>query len=78
MVVSKTTCGTVMAVERTEVVDEDGMSVPLSEHGTTTVVSTWIVVTGIVPAAVPVGVTLAAQVMMAGLELRYGAQIPWR
>jgi hypothetical protein len=66
-------------VESTEVVDEDGMTVPDWEHGTTSVVKTVIVVTGtLVGTPVPVVVTLAAQVMIPGLEPIYGAQMPWK
>jgi len=73
--VEKMTWGTVMAVERTDVVEDDGMTVPDEEQGTTMVVRTFIVVTSTEEAGVTV-VTEAAQVMMAGLELMWGAQIP--
>lgn len=56
-----------IAVDRTEVVDEDGMAVPDSEQGTTTVVRTWMVVTGPEGVAVADGDTGAAQVTIAGL-----------
>jgi len=66
-------------VESTEVVDEDGRRVPDWEHGTTRVVMTVIVVTGtLVGTPAPVVVTLDAQVTIPGLELTYGAQIPWK
>jgi len=75
----------VTAVERTVVVDEDGMMLPalgpaVWEQGTVRVVSTWIVVTGMEAGAVipAVVATLDAPVMMAGLDGTYGAQIPWK
>jgi len=46
--VENTTCGTVTAVLSTLVVDEPETIVPDVEHGTTSVVKTWIVVTGTV------------------------------
>lgn len=78
VMVWKMTCGTTTAVERTEVVEDNGMTVPDSEHGTTTVVTTEIVVTGTVAAGVTVAVTAGAQVMTAGLESTNPAQIPWK
>lgn len=80
VMVWKMTWGTVRAVERTEMVEDEGIAVPDVEHGTVIVVRMSMVVTG-TPAAVltgPEGVTLAAQVTMAGLEPTCGAQMPWK
>jgi len=69
--VVKMTCGTVIAVDKIEVVEEDGIAVPDAEQGTTTVVRTLMVVTGTVYDAVVLapldGVMLDAQVTTAGL-----------
>lgn len=83
--VEKTTWGTVMAVERTVVVEDDGITLPMlgpavSEQGTTRVVRTCTVVTGmeagcVTPAEAE---TLEAPVTTAGLLGMYGAQIPWK
>lgn len=65
-------------MERTEVEEEDGMTLPErlpvdSVHGTTIVVTTLIVVTGMVVCTVPAEVdvleNVEAQVTIAGLEL---------
>lgn len=81
------TWGTVMAVERTEVVEEPGMTLPDeipvdSVHGTVSVVRIWTVVTGMDVATTPpelaVTVTVEAAVTMAGLEETCAAQIPWK
>jgi len=78
------TCGTVIAVEMTIVELEDGMMDPdkvpvVSVHGTTMVVKTETVVTGtVVTDAAAVVEMLDAQVMIAGLDGMYGAQIPWK
>lgn len=68
------------AVESTDVIEEDGITVPDTVMGATMVVRTWMVVTGTAGAVVetPDGVTLAAQVTMAGLEPTCAAQIPWK
>ena len=83
--VVKTTLGTVTAVDRTDVVDDDGMTdpdeIPVdSVQGTTMVVKISTVVTGKVVAMAPddVDVTVEAQVTIAGLEPTQAAQIPWK
>lgn len=69
-----------MAVESTETVEDDGIAVPDSEHGTVRVVKTSMVVTGTEAAVTtgPEGAMLEAQVTMAGLEPTWGAQMPWK
>jgi hypothetical protein len=85
--VVKMTCGTVSWVLRTVVLDEPGITepdkVPVdSVQGTTMVVKTCTVVTGMdaatVPAEVAVSVMVEAPVTMAGLEETCAAQMPWK
>jgi hypothetical protein len=84
-IVVKTTCGTVKAVLRTDVVELLGMTEPErlpvdSVQGTTMVVRIWTVVTGteVWPAAVDVTVTEEAPVTITGLVPMCAAQIPWK
>jgi hypothetical protein len=83
--VVKMTWGTVTAVDRTVVVDDDGITnpdeIPVdSVQGPTTVVQIWTVVTGTNVGMAPpdVDVTVEAQVTIAKLELTWAAQIPWK
>lgn len=91
VMVEKTTCGTVATVESTVVVKLLGMTEPDNEpvdsvHGTVSVVTNAMVVMGTgadvivteAPVAVAAMVTVEAAVIIAGLVLTYGAQIPWK
>lgn len=72
------------AVERTVVVEDEGMMEPaempvVSVQGTVSVVKIWTVVTGTDVATAPLEAeTVEAHVTIAGLEDTWAAQIPWK
>jgi len=83
VMVWKVTWGNVRVVERMDVVDDEGITMPDELQGTVIVVKTSMVVTGtggavVTPPEDEDVLTFVAQVMMAGLDPRWGAQIPWK